>query len=266
MKQKCLLTSILTLCCSLIFTNKVLAVSNLQQEAGATVEVTVDDTTEPVDPENPGEVVDPGEGPSTKGILRFDYAPSINFGNVKITDKNRSYHAWAQNFHGETGPRGSYVQITDYRSDNSGWTMQVVQEQQFHNNVIQDNDEKELRGAVLSLDKGWANSSGSGTAPIVTSNAIAIDRIGEAYEIATASKGTGTGVWTISFGASEENSNFQDNTLTKLLDENGKEVIDPIYKKPVYSNSAITLTVPDSTKIHPVQYETKLTWILARLP
>lgn len=230
------------------------------------VTVTGSDHTKPVDPENPGTTVDPGESPNTTGPLRIDYVSALDFNKATIQKKDRTYEALAQQFFDETEPRGSYIQITDQRGSSSGWTLQVKQNTQFHNYVIQNQEEQTLVGAYLSLDKGWANSSGDSQAPTVTRETIGLNAIDTAYEVATASPGTGRGVWTIAFGASETNSNQQTPTLKPLKDKDGKDVIDEVYNKPAYSNSAVTLTVPESTKIYPVQYETEITWILAKLP
>lgn len=230
------------------------------------VSVTDSGKTDPVDPEDPGEGTDPGESPSTSGTLRIDFVSSLRFGNAKITAKDRTFHALAQNFHDETSARGSYIQITDRRPDASGWTLQVKQNTQFHNSVIQNAAEQELTGAVLSLDKGWANSSGTSGIPTVTRNTIALSEIGAAYTVATASEGQGKGVWTIEFGASSGNTSGQENTLKALTDDEGNAVMDSSYSKQAYSNSAVSLKIPETTKIYPVQYQTELTWILAELP
>ena len=240
------------------------APESLNQSGAVSVEGSV--VTNPIDPENPGIPVDPGPGPSTEGPLRIDYASALDFGESEISKGTRKYNALAQQFFGETGPRGSYIQITDQQADSSGWMLQVKQETQFTNSIIQENGEQELKGAVLSLDKGWANSSGTSEAPTVTRETIALNSIGSAYEVATARAGSGKGVWTIAFGASQTNTNDQPHTLTPIVDASGKPVIDHTYNKPVYSNSAITLTVPETTVIHPVEYQTEITWILAKLP
>ncbi|GGC76876.1 WxL domain-containing protein [Enterococcus wangshanyuanii] len=235
-------------------------------EQSGSVSVKGSSTTNPVDPENPGTIVDPGKSPSTTGPLRIDYVSALDFGESKITKGARRYNARAQQFFGDTGPRGSYIQITDQQADSSGWTLQVKQEKQFTNPIIQNVEEQELKGAVLSLDKGWANSSSISEAPTVTRETIALNSIGSAYEVATARKNSGKGIWTITFGASESNTNNQPHTLTPVVDASHKPIIDQTYNKPVYSNSAITLTVPETTVIHPVEYQTEITWILAKLP
>ncbi|MDA9472505.1 WxL domain-containing protein [Enterococcus sp. 5H] len=248
-----------------LFSLNVYATSDSLDQSGR-VTVEGSSISNPVDPENPGDITDPGEGPSTDGPLRIDYVSSLDFGRVQLADTNLTFMAFAQQFLSETGPRGSFIQITDQRTNSTGWTLQVKQNHQFRNTVIQESSEQELSGAVLSLDKGWANSSGNSSSPTVTRETIALNSIGTAYELATATAGNGRGVWTIAFGASETNSNNMENTLSPVVDAAGNAVKDEFSGKPAYHNSAISLTIPAATKIYPVQYATEITWILAELP
>ncbi|MHC5250564.1 WxL domain-containing protein [Enterococcus sp. LJL90] len=230
--------------------------------------VTVEDpgTSNLVDPEAPSTVVNPGEGPSTTGALRIDYISSLNFGSQKINDTNRTYLSLAQQFHNETTARGFYIQISDYSSESSGWNLTVTQNQQFHSDIIQDLENQELTGAVLSFDKGWANTSGASGAPTVTRDTLALNEMGIAYTVASSKAGQGKGVWLIEFGASETNTSNQVPTLSPLEDASGKAVLDNVTNKQAYSNSAVTLTVPKEAKIYPVQYTTTLTWTLEAAP
>lgn len=230
--------------------------------------VTVEDpgTSSLIDPEFPEVTVNPGEGPSTKGSLRIDYVSSLNFGTAKIDKDNRTYNSLAQLFHSDTGARGYYIQVSDYSSESSGWSLTVTQEEQFHSSIVQNLDKQQLNGAVLSFDKGWANTNGSSETPTVTRDTLAINEMGVAYKVASASKGQGKGIWTIEFGASQENTSQQSATLSALQDATGKAVMDTTYNKPAYSNSAVTLTIPKETKIYPVQYTTSLTWTLTAGP
>lgn len=235
-------------------------------EGNGTVTVEGRGNTDPIDPENPDSPADPGEGPSTDGSLRFDFVSSLNFGNAKITSSDREYFSQAQLFHSDTAARGAYVQITDERKGSTGWTLQVKQSYQFKNDVIQNVQERELNGAVLSFDKGWANAFNPANPPVVTRDTINLTNVGNYYDVARADEGSGYGTWIIEFGASEENKGNQGNTLKPLVDENGEPIIDSVFNKQAYSNSAISLKIPDSTKIYPVQYQTELTWLLAELP
>ena len=97
-------------------------------------------------------------------------------------------------------------------------------------------------------------------------DAISIDSIGNGYQIASAEQGAGKGTWLLSFGASAENKVGQENTLSKLKDDTGKAIVNPIFNKEMFTNSAINLTVPDKTTIVPGRYQTELTWILQATP
>lgn len=237
------------------------------QNQKSSVTVTDSGVTQLVDPENPGNVVNPGESPSTRGALRIDFAPTLNFSAVPIKNKLRTYYALAQQFFDDTTPRGSYFQITDRREKPTGWSIQVKQTSQFHNDSIKAASERELKGAVLTLDKGWANSLNKKEQPTVTRDTIAIKSIGEAYTVATAKPGEGKGVWTVAFGASESNQDGQKNTLTPQMNERGEPIMDPVHKnKQAYNNEAIQLTIPDGVTIHPVEYQMELTWLIGQLP
>lgn len=226
----------------------------LQQKGSVTVKDS--GKTEVVDPEIPEVVVDPGTGPSTKGSLRIDYVSPLDFGKVKLTKSNRSYNALASKIGKTDKYRGSFIQISDFREKSSGWSLQVKQDHQFKTN-----DYDELKGAVLSLDKGWANSSSIKEAPTVTRDTLEINNIGEVYDVARATKGGGGGVWSINFGASKDNDDNQPSTITEGQKTNGKEKVESAIK-----NSAVKLNIPDSTKVIPKEYQTKITWILAETP
>jgi hypothetical protein len=217
-----------------------------------------------VDPEEPETPVDPGETPSTDGYLRLDFVPKLNFGRNRVSDKDQAYEVNAQLFHSDTNARGNYVQITDSRATGDGWTLQVRQESNF---TSVNNSEDILKGAFLSFDKAWANSTmDQKYAPTFQQDVIELDKIGMTYDVATAKQGTGYGTWLIEFGASEENTAGLASTLTPLVDESGNAVIDAVYNKQVYKNSAITFFVPGSVEKKPVHYQTVLTWIIAELP
>lgn len=217
------------------------------------------------DPEKNNEPADPGGSPTTDGNLRIDFVPQLNFGRNAISNENQIYQANAQLFHGDTGARGNFVQISDLRDNAQGWRLQVRQETQLRNETTSN---KELKGAVLSFDKSWTNShNSSGQGPLVSKEVIRIDNIGETYNLAEAKPGTGMGTWSISFGASIDNDQNQANTLSPRVDTDGNPILDENFdNKPIFKNEAVALAVPGITPVDPVQYQTVLTWILAELP
>lgn len=236
---------------------------------GATIEFSNTDTEidDIRDPENPDVSVDPGDSPSTSGPLRIDFVPQLNFHVNAISDKDVSLPVNAQLFlDGQTSARGNFVQVSDYRKSAKGWTLQLRQESQFSNFDTKNNV---LNGAVLSFDKSWTNSVNKDTvgSPLVSTEIIRLEHVGETYNLATAKPGDGSGTWSISFGASAENPADLVSTLTSKNDKDGKPVLDAAFNnQQVHENSAIRLSIPGKTEKDPVNYTTVLTWILAELP
>lgn len=223
-----------------------------------------DTETSPVDPEHPEVEVDPGtEYTKTTGLLRFDLIPIFHFGAQEISKKDAIYYVNAQLFNDETPARPNYVQITDNRGSMEGWEVSVKQETPFENKEAKN---KELKGAVLSFDKQWVNSTKPDKLkPTVMKDAIKIEEIGANYPIAKAEKGKGSGTWVIPFGSTGEVKG-QEKTLSPLLNAEGKPVTDASFNnKPIYKNSGIQLFVPGAIQKDPVKYKTVLTWTLSEL-
>jgi len=218
-----------------------------------------------VDPENPEDPVDPGEIPHTDGSLRIDYAPNLIFGNTKIQKKRMVSQADAMLFHNKIGPRANFVQVSDYRGSAKGWTLFVRQENQFSDPSQTD---LSLKGASLSFDRAWANSTlEQSFAPNTTKDTIVMNNIGESYILAKADPGKGMGTWSISFGASKTNPLALESTLNPKLDVHNQVIVDSTFEnQEVYQNSAIELTIPANDTITAGNYSTVLTWIIAELP
>ncbi|MDA9472550.1 WxL domain-containing protein [Enterococcus sp. 5H] len=240
------------------------AADNLGSKGQVTVEG--NDRSLLVDPENPEIKVDPGEGAFTTGDLRIDFVSSLTFPSAEITKTHRRFDSLAQLFHSETTARGYYIQVSDLRSDTYGWNLTLSQETQFTSTIIQNLEEQSLKGSVLSFDNGWANSSSNSKTPTVSRDTLAINEMNTAYTVAVAGENEGKGVWTIAFGASIENRSNQENTLNPVTNAKGQSVMDVTFNKQSYSNSAVSLTIPEASKIYPVQYTTTLTWRLEAVP
>lgn len=217
-----------------------------------------------MDPETLTEI-DPGEIARTEGPLRIDFAPRLSFGLGKVAKKDIVYSSHAQMFKNILTPRGSFIQVSDYRGTATGWTLQVRQENQFQQ---ESNASAQLNGATISFDKAWTNSTfDKSIAPSVSKEIITMSNVGETYNIAEAKLDQGVGTWSIVFGASGENAFDQENTLKPLTDEKGKPLVNPDYNnQQLYSNTAINLTIPGAANQLPGTYSTVLTWIIAELP
>lgn len=223
-----------------------------------------DEPTFPVDPELPGNIVDPGgELVKTEGPLRLDFVPKFTFGAQMISTEDQQYYANAQLFKSDTPARANYIQVTDNRGELAGWQLSVRQETQFRNESTKN---KELKGAILSFDKQWANSNMSKEyQPTIVKDAIKIAQMGTSYPIAIAKKGNGSGTWTIEFGSSGSVEGIE-NTLIPMLNADGKPLTDAtVGDKPMYKNQAVSLFVPGKTLKDPVKYTTILTWTIAEL-
>lgn len=245
--------------------------SNAQQDVSLDGEMAIDlKVIDPqhgiLDPENKGEDLIPeGDYGKTSGLLRIDFVPKINFNSNKIVDKDISYKADSLLFKGKIAPRGSFIQVSDYRENPTGWKLQVRQESQFKN---QNKENRILEGAVISLDKSWVNADyGRGAVPTVSKEVIRLNNIGETYTLAETGESTGTGTWSIVFGASKDNKKDQESTLSPRLDEQGNPVMRSDFEKQaVYMNDAIHLAIPRRTSKEPGSYSTVLTWLITELP
>ena len=208
--------------------------------------VTPVDPEKPVDPVKPIDPTDPeGPNPGTKGPLSIDYASSLDFGNNKITNKDETYYANAQTFSGDHAGqyRGNYVQISDHRGTNAGWTLTVSQQGQFKND--QAKNYKVLKGTKIKFSNPVPNSNmiDSVTPPRVFE--FELDPEGATSTVMSAAAGTGVGTWVDYFGKAEPVT---------------------INEKQVQKNKAITLFVPGSTPKEAVNYRTTLTWNLSDIP
>ncbi|WP_348921139.1 WxL domain-containing protein [Enterococcus rotai] len=215
-----------------------------------------------LDPEDPQQQLIENSDSRTEGPLRIDFVPQLSFSENKSSSKDEVYQADALLFPKVVKPRGSFVQVSDYREKPSGWTLQLKQDIQFKNEK-----NATLDGAVISFDKSWVNTAnGVGSKPVVAKEIIRLNNIGETYDLAKANKGT-MGTWSIVFGASQDNKDDQDPTLSPRLDKEGKPIKDPnLENQPVYANSAVNLSVPGGTKKEAGIYSTVLTWIISELP
>lgn len=157
----------------------------------------------PVDPTNPGETVDPiNPGtPGTSGPLSIDVATDFLFELGKVSTKDEVYKAEAAkviNGDGETVDRPNYVQVTDKRGGQKGWTLSLTQNGQFKTA-----DEQVLEGAQIKIKNietvGMADSLA--TAPSYVPATVELDANGSSTKpILAANADEGGGTWIARFG------------------------------------------------------------------
>ncbi|EUJ39540.1 WxL domain-containing protein [Brochothrix campestris] len=237
--------------------------------------ITSTDPTLPVDPENPDPTnpivpIDPtnpeGPGEGTAGPLSIDFASSLQFGTSKITTKDEIYSAYAQEIELTSGTeyRPNYVQVTDNRGTEAGWTLQVTQERQLTSTA-----NKVLEGAVITLGSSTVSTVAGSTvtAPSNVPSAIVLTP-GTPAVVFSAQAQEGSGVWLAKFGSSvgekptvmagkdwkpgTEATETAEATLPTEFD--------------VMRNSAVTLAVPGKAIKTQDQYSSSLIWSLSDVP
>jgi hypothetical protein len=201
------------------------------------------DPSDPTDPTNPVKPIDPtdpdGPNPGTNGPLSIDYASSLDFGVQKITSKNETYYAAPQKYQAldaqgnpdtevKEGP--NYVQVTDNRGTEAGWTLKVNQKGQFTST-----SGKELTGSVITFKNGsvvTASDSGEPTGPAT----FALDPSGVQSDVMAAAAGNGAGTYLFTWGDADN------------------------------AAESIELNVPGSTTKYAEKYSTQLNWTLTDVP
>ncbi|WP_413524393.1 WxL domain-containing protein [Carnobacterium divergens] len=142
--------------------------------------------TTPVDPEDPDKPINPG----TNGPLSIDFASPLYFGENKIVTSDKDYFAEAQPLSDGT-TRPNFVQVTDNRGGEQGWTLQVKQNGQFKSKT----SNRELTGAQISFANGQVATATDSKVPsiIATEFTLVADGTGAAQNVMTAKAGEGAG-------------------------------------------------------------------------
>lgn len=204
------------------------------------------DPTDPTNPD-PGEPEPPKEG--TDGPLSIDYASDFAFGTQEITTETKTYLAKPQTYKDSDKLTPTYVQVTDKRGSNAGWSLNLKQDGQFKSDGTQN---EYLEGAELHFLEGEAVTNGKGTTP--STHEAKLDAVGGSYsKIMTAKEAEGSGTWATMFGGAE---GLVD---TEVLDADGEVVTEK-------RDSGVTLTIPGDTQTDATEYKTTLTWQLTNEP
>lgn len=202
---------------------------------------------DPEVPVNPIDPVDPeGPNPGTDGPLSIDFASSLDFGVNKIANTTQTYFARAQTYT-DIDPTPNYVQVSDNRGTNAGWTLKVKQESQFSATTPTLNNL--LTGAQITLKNASVASNSSATAPTENDDII-LNPNGAESLVMSAANLTGAGTWVNTWGAVE--------TISEV-DSEGETVEVAVTKD-------VALEVPGSTPKDAVKYQTNLVWTLTDVP
>lgn len=212
----------------------------------------LENTTHPllVDPENPGEpggeIVTVPSKEGAAGPLSIDYVSDFQFDAQWISGNDERYYSKLTTIADKDGSNQrevpNFIQITDNRGNNMGWSLSVKQNGQLTSQTTN----TELTGAALTIHnlKSDAKNNDGNNGPVLasslTSNRFTLNPNGAVTSLLVASENQGFGTWVILFGE-------RDN-LTALAD------------------TAIELTVPGAAKKEKAHYTTELSWILSDEP
>lgn len=180
----------------------------------------------PIDPTNPGGTPNPG----TAGPLSLDFASSFDFGDQLISSKDAVYTAAAQKL-SDGSDRPNFVQVSDKRGTEEGWTLRVQQDSQ----LMSEKTNKELVGAEITIENGSIVSNSASALPSEVTAKLNLSDLAQ-KNVVVASKGEGNGTYVYRMG----------DDATK--------------------NSSVKLSVPGSTSKMSEKYQTTLTWTLSDIP
>ncbi len=238
MKKKVLLTSSLLLISALGFQVTANGAEVAAYTSNGAIEFEADtNPTNPVDPTDPEKPVDPidptdpdGPNPGTAGPLSIDFASSFQFGKQLITSETKDYYADLQSF-AASPDAPNYVQVTDKRGTQEGWSLSVVQNGQFKTA-----DDEALEGAALSIANGSMTSiTDMQYAPTATASDTFVP--GSEVTLVNEEEGKGMGTWIYKFGADAAEG-----------------------------SEAVKLNVPGRSVKLAKEYRTTLTWKLNNVP
>jgi hypothetical protein len=210
-------------------------------ETNADVTFQADDTgiTSPIDPTDPGKDVTPVEPVNpTTGALRIDFASAFNFGSQKISGEAKDYHALFTQVNTASDEKKyvpNYVQVTDNRGLNSGWSLSVS------GTEFISGSHAVLEGATLTMSGVHLTSTmDSKFTPSTVTADLTLNTL--AQNLVTAKENEGMATWAIAFGK-----------------ESGKDEFS--------TNPNVTLHVPaEAKKLAGETYTSTVTWTLEATP
>lgn len=194
--------------------------------------------TPPIDPLKPDVndpiAVDEEESIGTSGPLTIDFVSNLYFGRQTITSQDETYYARPQHYRTSGGEKiegPNFIQVTDNRGTEAGWTLYLKQNEQFKTKEGQ-----ELIGASISLKNGEVVSVSDSPAPI-GSKELQLMPNGEQVRVMYAQADSGAGTNLLSWG----------NNVNSAL-------------------QSIELTVPGKAIKYSKYYSTTFTWTLSDVP
>lgn len=141
-----------------------------------------------------GGVVNPGQTTP----MRLSLLTAFDFGTIKISGNTEVYDAQLPTPNFTTGgeqERPNFVQVTDNRGNNAGWSLTAKISKQFTNGT------STLTGSKLSLNNAWAEAQAPDLAAYTPTVSQGVVLTTDASSlIATAPLNKGMGTWNILYG------------------------------------------------------------------
>lgn len=185
-----------------------------------------------------GGVVDPGQ----TSPLRLSLLTAFDFGTIKMSGNNETYYAKMPmpNFiDGGKKERPNFVQVTDNRGNNAGWSLTAKIAQQFTNGS------SVLNGSTINLKNAWAEPANNEMTPFAPVPAQDVTLTTDADSlIAQAPVDKGMGTWNILYGTL--------NAPDQSVKGNARE--------------SVSLHIPGSVKKIAGEYTAKVEWTLYNTP
>lgn len=162
----------------------------------------LESTPQPVDPLDPDTQVNPENPPEIdeeQGFVSLDFVSQFQFGTVGIRSETTTYDALPQKLLQSADPndnlRPNYVQVSDRRRENSGWTLRATLREPFESD-----EGHQLTGARILLDNIDVVTSRENVSDPPTHKKQAALTVGNAEIIAQAGANQGRGTWVQRFG------------------------------------------------------------------
>lgn len=162
----------------------------------------LESTPQPVDPLDPDTQVNPENPPEIdeeQGFVSLDFVSQFQFGTVGIRSETTTYDALPQKLLQPADPndnlRPNYVQVSDRRRENSGWTLRATLREPFESD-----EGHQLTGARILLDNIDVVTSRENVSDPPTHKKQAALTVGNAEIIAQAGANQGRGTWVQRFG------------------------------------------------------------------
>ncbi|MEO2550207.1 WxL domain-containing protein [Enterococcus casseliflavus] len=162
-------------------------------------------TPQPVDPLDPDTQVNPENPPEIdeeQGFVSLDFVSQFQFGTVGIRSETTTYDALPQKLLHPADPndnlRPNYVQVSDRRRENSGWTLRATLRTPFESD-----EGHQLNGARILLNNIDVATTRENASDPPTYKPQATLTVGQAEVIAQANANEGRGTWVQRFGDRE---------------------------------------------------------------